>query len=165
MINHIKNIIKMFTYIEELSSCEDASNFYLSVLSEMYVRGTGWQVLSMNLNIDRGITNFDDFKDILILGFSSLQELNINQNYTSNDCTDKENYSQFVSFIKELKLIRFKFVDNQSTFVKLITVNDLFEIMPANSEYRFKLGDVDDIQEVLHYKDNKCIKYSCNPYL
>lgn len=84
----------------ELSSCENATNFYLDVFSEMVRRGMGNEILSIYLDIDRGVRNFDDFKDILTIGFYSLQELNINQNYTSNDCTDEENYTQFLLFLK-----------------------------------------------------------------
>lgn len=36
--------------------------------------------------------------------------------------------------------------------------------MPANSEYQFKFGDVDDFQEERNYKDNKYIKWSYNQY-
>jgi len=127
----------------------------------MICRGTGSKILSMH--IDREVTNFADFRDILTFGFGSLQELSITQNYTSNSHNDQENYAQFISFLKELKLIKFVFIDDQSTFTNLIKIDDIFEIMPANAEYQFKLGD-DGIQEERNYKDNKCIKWLYNPY-
>lgn len=152
----------MSIYSEELSSCEAASNFYVDVFNEMIVKNNSGKILTMNLDIDRGILNFNELQNTLIFGFYSLHELSITQNYTSNTNNDKENYEQFISFLKELKLIKFKFVDDQSTFVKLININDIFEIMPVNSEYQFKLGDDDQVE--INYKDNKCIKWSYNHY-
>ena len=143
----------MSTYIGELSSCEAASNFYLDVFTEMIIKNTGDKILTMNLDIDRVILEFNELQNTLIFGFYSLQELSITQNYTSNTNNDKENYKQFLSFLKDLK---FKFVDDQSTFVKLININDIFEVMPANSEYQFKLGDDDQVE--VNYKGDKCIK-------
>ena len=154
----------MSTYTEELSSCEYASNFYLDVLKKMIESCTAEKISSMNLDIDRGVTNFSDFKHILSYGFGYLKELNISQNYTSNNYNDKENYEHFKSFLKKLKLIKFNFIDDQSTFTKLIAVDDIFEIMPANAVYKFKLGNVDDIKKVVHHKRNKCIKWSYNSY-
>lgn len=101
----------MSTYIGELSSCEEAFNFYLDVLSEMIGRCAVSEILFMNLDIDRGVTSFDDLKDILTIGFYFLQELSISQNYTVNSYSDEENYGQFLLFIKDTKLKKFKFVD------------------------------------------------------
>lgn len=153
----------MSVYTDELSSCKDAGNFYLNVLAEMIGRGKAYNIISMNLDIDRGVTNFSDFRDILSYGFNSLQGLSISQNYTSNSYNDEKNYKQFISFLKELKLTKFKFIDDQSTFTKLIKIDDIFEVMPANAEYEFKIGDGEN-QEDRIYKDSKCIKLTYNPY-
>lgn len=107
----------MSTYTEELSSCENASNFYLDVLSEMIIKGTGNKIVSMNLDIDRGIIDFEELKNTLIYEFLSLQELSISQNYTSNNHNDHENYEQFISFLKGLKLIKFVFIDDPFTLI------------------------------------------------
>ena len=86
----------MSIYSEELSSCEAASNFYLDIFNEMIIKDNSYKILTMNLDIDRGILDFNKLINILIFGFYSLHELSITQNYTSNTNNDKENYEQFI---------------------------------------------------------------------
>lgn len=146
--------------IEESYSCEDSADYYLDILNEIIMRGTSSDTHWLTINIDRGVTNFQDFKDTLIYGFPLLRKLTIIQNYADNDITNKD----FLIFLKDLNLDEFELIDIQSQFIQNVTIDELFSVMPDNSKYIISHGNTINLHPIIYQKGTKIIHWLYNSY-
>ena len=101
--------------------------------------------------IDRGITSFKTFGNMLKSLFPNLKSLDFSQNFTfhplyqHNQNIRNIEYNDFLHMLKILQLDNFRLTDEQSAFFKLFSIDDIFEVMPENSlfvlTYKCAFGD------------------------
>lgn len=100
--------------------------------------------------VDRGISNFNAFANMIKNLFPNIETLDLDQNYSyypkiynmciSNDEKNLMYYQEFLNMLKTLKLKNFRFYDQQSRFINNINIEDIFEIMPNDSVYVLRSG-------------------------
>jgi len=148
--------------LNNLSSCEDSNEYYFDVL---YRIGYGdsedicpkLEITSIEIDVDRGITDFDEFGTLLSDIFPNLRKLKISQNYSCGENTETKH---FLNFVQLLNLKEFILEDLQSEFLDKLNVEDLFAIMSDNSVYNITYGfEYDGKCDITTRFDIVCNKY------
>lgn len=114
---------------------------YNSEFEEMYdlEDGPDYTDLSTSLvlkYVDRGVSDFKSFSNVLNQLFPNLKRLQWKQNYSVST------FNIFKAFVKHMKLEKLWIADWQTDFFDKNTHwKELFDVMPENSIYTFKLID------------------------
>jgi hypothetical protein len=97
-------------------------------------------ITHLQIDIDRGVTSFKTFGNMLKSLLPKLKTLDVDQNFSyhpllnekEQDITRVE-YDDFLYMLKNLQLDNFRLRDEQSRFFKWLSLDDIFEVMPEDS--------------------------------
>ena len=102
----------------ELSSCESSEYYYVDYFIRISKKDSECETLY--LDVDRGVDL--DTLTYFLESFPNLTSLHLEQNYSHESTTE-----DFITMIKTLKLKSLTLVDEQSQFLKGLTIDLLLE--------------------------------------
>jgi hypothetical protein len=144
--NNSKESYELYGLLPE-SKCDDSpsKNGYLDYFRLTCQEVDYSKITHLRIDyIDRGITSFIFFGNMLKSLFPNLKSLEFDQNFSGES---DDVYEEFLNMLKKLQLDNFRLCDTQSRFLKYLKINDIIECMPENSLFVLRRVTSDDIND------------------
>ena len=139
-----------------LCSVMTSENYYLTIIENNRTEDS-FQITSLQFEVDHGVHNYNRLGELLHEIYPNLTKLTIKQHYSAGMYATS---SDFLKFLKLLRLQEFTLFDLQTQFLKHIKPDKILDIMVNNSHYTINYGIItDNFQKKVYQQGNKILTW------